>query len=136
MQVDLLFEVVPSYLVGSPIRSAIISSYSHVEILLCVTSLCLCTPTIVCAVPGYVMQQTSPSVNIQQGGSEFRGPTVVSRGMVVQGNYAGGHCMTVAAPGRVSATVERVADGAALVSSTICPKRMSIRSQRVRGSAD
>jgi nucleoside phosphorylase len=34
-------------------------------------------------------QQSGTSANIQQGGSEFRGPTVVSGGVVFQGNYAG-----------------------------------------------
>ena len=36
-----------------------------------------------------MQQQNGGSVNIRQGGSEFRGPTVVSGGVVFQGNYAG-----------------------------------------------
>jgi nucleoside phosphorylase len=38
---------------------------------------------------GPLQQQNGPSVNVRQGGSEFRGPTMVSGGMVFQGNYTG-----------------------------------------------
>ena len=43
------FEIVPSYPVGTEIRSAIISSYGHVEWLLCIAGTCLCVPMILCA---------------------------------------------------------------------------------------
>jgi hypothetical protein len=32
-------------------------------------------------------QQNGPFINVWQGGSEFRGPTTVSGGVVFQGNY-------------------------------------------------
>lgn len=36
---------------------------------------------------GSLQQQNRSSVNVRQGGSEFRGPTIVSGGMLFQGNY-------------------------------------------------
>lgn len=36
-----------------------------------------------------VQQRNGSSVNLRQGGSQFRGPTVVSGGVVFQGSYAG-----------------------------------------------
>lgn len=40
------FDVVPSYPVGTEVRSAIISSYGQVERLLCMTGFCICIPMI------------------------------------------------------------------------------------------
>lgn len=43
------FEVVPSYPIGTPERSAIILSYRHVQQLLCITGICLAAPMIALA---------------------------------------------------------------------------------------
>lgn len=43
------FEVVPLYPVGTPIRTAIVESYQHVQRTLCIVGICLCVPLIVFA---------------------------------------------------------------------------------------
>ncbi|KAJ5925256.1 hypothetical protein N7454_007895 [Penicillium verhagenii] len=43
---DSPFEVIPSYPIGTPERTAIILSYRHVQRLLCVTGICLAAPMI------------------------------------------------------------------------------------------
>ncbi|KAJ5622710.1 hypothetical protein N7528_005942 [Penicillium herquei] len=46
---DSPFEVIPSYPIGTPERSAIILSYRHVQWLLCITGICLAAPMIALA---------------------------------------------------------------------------------------
>ena len=43
------FEMMPSYPVGTEVRSAVISSYGQVERILCFAGTCLCIPMIICA---------------------------------------------------------------------------------------
>lgn len=59
------FEVVPSYPVGTEIRSAIISSYGYVERLLCVTGLLLCVPMV-----GFALAAKNPKLSNQQSQPE------------------------------------------------------------------
>ena len=59
------FDVVPSYPVGTEIRSAIISSYGDIERLLCVTGLFLCVPMI-----GFALAARNPKLSAQQSQPE------------------------------------------------------------------
>lgn len=59
------FEVVPSYPVGTEIRSAIIDSYGHVESVLCVAGACLCVPMI-----GFACAMMNPRLSSGQSQPE------------------------------------------------------------------
>ncbi|KAM0667782.1 hypothetical protein ACQRIT_003071 [Beauveria bassiana] len=55
------FEVVADYPVGTEIRSAIISSYSHVQGILCIAGLCVCVPMI-----GFALALRNPRLSDKQ----------------------------------------------------------------------
>ena len=55
------FKTVADYPVGSEIRSAIISSYSHVQGLLCIAGLCVCVPMI-----GFALALRNPRLSDKQ----------------------------------------------------------------------
>ncbi|KAM5356842.1 hypothetical protein ACJ41O_003488 [Fusarium nematophilum] len=55
------FSVVPEYPVGTPIRTAIIDSYSQVQKLLCIAGMCVCIPMI-----GFALALRNPLLSQQQ----------------------------------------------------------------------
>ena len=58
---DSPFQVVPLYPVGTPVRTAIIDSYQHVQRLLCIAGICLCVPMI-----GFALALRNPRLSERQ----------------------------------------------------------------------
>lgn len=67
---DSPFEVIPSYPIGTPERSAIILSYREVQRLLCITGICIAAPMIILAFvlrnPRLSKEQSQPEAEIDE----------------------------------------------------------------------